>query len=354
MSNIPPSYPFDPSGIAGTNLISNEQQVVDFQVTANNTHGQDRFTFIPKAAPFFGQSLVIGYRALDGATRILVEGTDYLPTNQFIGASRATTYEIYGSITVINTALTGVLTYQYQTLGGNWTIGEDTIASVLAEAQADPRITAWEQIVDLPSAFPVINHPWNLNDLVGASDLKTALEGIINAIVTSITNGLPGHLNAENPHGITPAMIGSLSATEINTLFSGLQLPVVGDAEAVGGPLNGAPRVIYSITKNAQGQITGTNLINLPIIKTGTQVINAGAGPTVYNVVYSTAFPDSVAINPPVLGAYDSTGNASVYGGLPVLTSYSRAGFQYVVKSYLAAPNDKLAGITYIATSNLN
>ena len=94
--------------------------------------------------------------------------------------------------------------------------------------------------------------------------------------------------------------------------------------------------------------------VNLPISKTGTHVINAGAGTTKYTVTYDTPFPDNVTLNPPVLGLYDSSANASVYGGIPVLTNYSRSGFQYVVKSYLAAPNDKLAGITYIATSNLS
>ena len=75
MSNIPPSYPFDPSGIAPTNLVQNEQHVVDFGLTVANTPFLDRFTFIPKAAPFFAESLSIGYRALDGNTRLLVEGT---------------------------------------------------------------------------------------------------------------------------------------------------------------------------------------------------------------------------------------------------------------------------------------
>lgn len=354
MSNIPPSYPFDPSGIAPTNLVQNEQHVVDFGLTVANTPFLDRFTFIPKAAPFFAESLSIGYRALDGNTRLLVEGTDYLPTNHFIGASRATTYEIYGSITIINTSLTGTVTCAYQTLGGSWTIGEDDIAAALADAQADPRVTAWEQVVNLPYQFPVINHPWHLNDLVGASELRTALEGIITAITTSITTGLTSHLNESNPHNISAASLGTLTASEISNLFTTLALPIVAAAEAKGGLVNGVPKVIYSISKNAQGQITAIDTVNLPISKTGTHVINAGAGTTKYTVIYDTPFPDNVTLNPPVLGLYDSSANASVYGGIPVLTNYSRSGFQYVVKSYLAAPNDKLAGITYIATSNLS
>lgn len=348
MSNsLPPAYPFDPTGTALTNRVTSETQVLTFG------QGQSQYTFIPAAAPFFSEGLVIGYRALDGTTRNLVRGTDYLPTNQFIGASRATTHDIYGSVTIINTSLSGLLTYQYQTIGGIWTISPDTIISVLAEAQADPRITVWEQIVNLPQTFPVINHEWNLNDLVGVSQLITAINQLTASVTSSITTGLTQHLNDSNPHHITPHLIGTLTTTEIQTLIAGITLPVVGQAVTYGGLVNGGHQIPASISVNQQGQITGVTLVNLPLFRADKVTLNAGAGSTVYNVTYSTAFPDAAVLSPPVLTPYDSTINASVYGGLPVLTAYTKTGFSFVIKSYLAAPNDKLAGISYMATATL-
>jgi hypothetical protein len=202
----PNTYPFDPTGLSVANKIQNEQQII----TAVN--GRDYHYIIPDFAPFFADGLVMTFKYPDGSTRTLTEGVDYYLSNEFISASRATAKPVYGSIEFLDTSLAGVVKLQsYQSLGGIWTLPNQAIAEILANELRNPRTTAWEQIVYLPSAFPVIDHEWNLTDMVGASEVVQELQNITDAITNSIGSqqNLQAHVtNFSNPHQVTKAQIG--------------------------------------------------------------------------------------------------------------------------------------------------
>lgn len=197
------SYPFDPTGSLASNLITGEQQIL----TAVNW--TDYQFLVPRWAPFFPDSAVLTIQPPTGASRPLVMGVDWYPCFEFISASRACAQPIWGGIQFINPLLTGVVTMQYQTLGGIWTLDEVAIAALLADRLANPRITAWEQVTDQPVMFPVIDHEWDLVDLVGASDIVTALGGIEDMLRQSGATGLAAHLaDYTNPHRVTATQVG--------------------------------------------------------------------------------------------------------------------------------------------------
>jgi hypothetical protein len=119
------TYPFDPTGSAVSNLIQGEQQ----QLVAQNFRNQH--FIVPKAAPFFADTLSITYQDTSGTISTLQEGVHYYVTHWFISASRACAMRVYGSITFIDTALAGIVSLNYQTIGGEWTISSQQIATIM-------------------------------------------------------------------------------------------------------------------------------------------------------------------------------------------------------------------------------
>jgi hypothetical protein len=197
------AYPFDPTGSLASNLITGEQQIL----TAVNW--TDYQFIMPRWAPFFYDSLVVNFTDTQGNSRTLVEGVDYYACFEFISASRACAKPIWGGVQFINPLLSGVVSLQYQTLGGIWTLDTTTISQLLADRLANPRISAWEQVVNQPVMFPVIDHEWDLVDLVGASDIVTALGGIEDMLRQTGQTGLAAHLaDFTNPHRVTAAQVG--------------------------------------------------------------------------------------------------------------------------------------------------
>ncbi|MCK9234801.1 MAG: hypothetical protein M0R77_00635 [Gammaproteobacteria bacterium] len=203
-SPIVPTYPFDPTGTAVSNRVTNEQH----PLTASNY--RDYQLIIPRYAPFYETGLVLRYRDLSGNIRPLTFGIDYYLGHQFQSASRSVGKSLYGSIYILDKTLTGIIIIDnYQTIGGMWNIDENKIAEILADRTHNPLITTWEQVNDLPVYFPPIDHPWNIYDMVGMSDVKEALDSIQDAIRASGEGSIDDHINNHNnPHNVTKAQVG--------------------------------------------------------------------------------------------------------------------------------------------------
>lgn len=195
------AYPFDPTGKQSSNAVANEQQVIS---PPNNW--KDYYFLIPRYAPFFRE----GFSAVHKASgKKLVEGVDFLFTHQFRAASKGTAKPIFGSITFFDKSLTGVIVLKYQTLGGLWTQSETKIAQILANNQLNPRITTWDQIVDMPVLFPPIDHEWNVDDLIGMSAVVNKLEDIRAALSVADQNALLAHIgDKNNPHQVNKQQVG--------------------------------------------------------------------------------------------------------------------------------------------------
>lgn len=214
-------YPFDPTGSLTSNVIPNERHVL-------SGVADREFNFIvPKFAPFFRNNLRIRHLGLG---RDLVEGVDYHLTHWFHAASHGVGRPVYGSITFLDRSLTGVVELRYQTIGGDWVYDEGTILELMANRLMNPRITTWEQVVDLPFQFPVIDHEWNLDDMTGATEIVQKLDEITAAInAANDANGQSHVGDTNNPHNVTKAQVG-LGVVE--------NLPLANIAEAVAGTSN--------------------------------------------------------------------------------------------------------------------
>jgi hypothetical protein len=241
-------FPFDPTGSNPANRVSNEQQVV------TSVNGRDYHFIVPRMAPFFAESLQLTFRNPDGSIRPMVEGVDYYFTHHFISASRACAKPIYGSITFLNNQMSGVATLTYQTLGGIWTLDDNEIAQILANQINNPRTTAWEQITNMPIMFPVIDHEWNLVDMVGMSAVVEGIDRVTDAILSGVaTRGSYHTLPAQAPLPGNPeftwAKLGVLAPQPPNLRMNDLYWRIAG-----GDSPNAVTGAMYTLQAGIRGQ----------------------------------------------------------------------------------------------------
>lgn len=172
----PYAYPFDPTGQAVTNLVTNEVQTVT-AVNSNEYH-----IVVPHFAPFFkpvgGSGIQFVVR--NGATMTpLTEGVHFLFTHKYKEATINTAIPIYGSITLLDKTYAGSLVFEYQTVGGQWTLTTTQINEILSDKLLNPRITTWEQLGNTPEHFPVTDHMHiDPEELIGMPELVEAVENI--------------------------------------------------------------------------------------------------------------------------------------------------------------------------------
>lgn len=208
MSTVIPQYPFDPTGLAETNKV--------VEVVAVKSRGiLDHYYVVPRAAPFYAESAVL--RLYPAGTNpnnpsqgiALVEGVHYNFGYRFSQASHTIGMPVYGAITFYDRTLEGQLRLEYQTLGGSWTLDDQTMGELLLNYIVNPRIAQWEQLVELPHQFPVVNHSFSIDDFVGMSEVVDELSDIERAILQSNAGGLTDHLaDYNNPHRVTKAQVG--------------------------------------------------------------------------------------------------------------------------------------------------
>lgn len=200
---------FDPTGLLPANLVTGEVHTI----TAVN--GRDFHFIVPLFAPFFAYpgAVELTYTPATGPSRPLVEGVDFQYGFEFIGASRGCSKPVYGGISLLNRDLAGRIGLKYRTIGGNWCLSLPEITEILANRVKNPRVIAWEQVTNYPTYFPVIDHEWNLADMVGMSAVVGKLGDVATAISNRPTPILPvdlvAHLNDfNNPHQVTKAQVG--------------------------------------------------------------------------------------------------------------------------------------------------
>lgn len=197
------TYPFDPTGSQAGNRIINEQHII------TPVNGRDYHFIVPRLAPFFVTNFLIKFRNQQNQEVTLIENVDWYFSHMFIAGSRATQRPMYGSISILNRNLAGVLTLTYNTVGGDWVLDSNQIAQIMADRAFNPRIVSWDQVANLPYSFPVIDHEWDLVDMVGMSDVVVALSDIKNAILATGEGGIESHiLDKNNPHQTNAYQVG--------------------------------------------------------------------------------------------------------------------------------------------------
>lgn len=169
-------YPTDYTGSAASNLVTNESQVL------LGAQGSDFYFIVPQAGPFFKKNFSLSYVDGGGTTRRMDENVDFIFTHKFQEASLSIGLDVFGSISLLRPDIKGMASLTYQTIGSPWTLDTVGITKLLAAKMLNPRVTTWGQIVGLPYAFPVVNHPFNATDLVGQSQLVNAINSLANTV----------------------------------------------------------------------------------------------------------------------------------------------------------------------------
>lgn len=267
-----PSYQFDPSGRLPANKITGEQQIL---TVANY---RDYHFIVPKLGPYFSESLQVTFKAIDGSIRTLVEGVDYYATHWFIAASRACSAPIYGSISFLDVQLAGVVTLQYQTLGGIWVQDDAAIAQILADRIHNPRTTSWDVVVNMPVTFPVIDHEWDLVDMVGMKDIVTSLGGVEDAIRTRITSDMSSHINnLQNPHQTTAAQIGAATVNGLNTAIAQVRQEIASSTQNLSTDQiqEGSNNLFFTLRRVWDTVLTGLDLTTKATITATDTVLSA-------------------------------------------------------------------------------
>lgn len=165
-------YAFDPDGTKAANWIKGERHTI----TPRN--GIDFNYIIPKYAPFFQKDFRIYTLTQQGVKKYLVEGVDFNYGYRFLGAIKNIGMPVYGAIRFVNRQYAGDIYLEYRTLGGEWTLDAAEIGRILLEWQLNPITTTWEQVVNKPLTFPVLDHKHDIEKFVGFDEVVKAIKGI--------------------------------------------------------------------------------------------------------------------------------------------------------------------------------
>lgn len=171
-------YPLDITGQAATNKVPGERQTLN-----PPSEPLDYHFILPFAGPYYRDTMKLRHITTG---RTLVRGVDWLPGYKFHSASFETEGirgGLYMAILFTDRTLSGqVELVEYQNLGGEWTLAEQKILEIMSNRAIDPRQLTYEEVADKPSVFPPIEHPHDVADLTGMSELIAAEHDIAAAI----------------------------------------------------------------------------------------------------------------------------------------------------------------------------
>lgn len=177
-------YPYDPTGAASTNKIVAENHTVQ---PPNNI--SDASFVIPRAAPFFGDSLIVRTGPTEASTR-LEEGTDYYLTHSFVTLSYLLARPIYGSITLINRNYSGDIFLTYQTPGGEFVLDSYSIIEERTRSLYSVFMVTWEQVAGNFPQLPPYDHKMAGDDTTGWGAVVDSINGL--AAVIGLSSGTSG------------------------------------------------------------------------------------------------------------------------------------------------------------------
>lgn len=173
---MPVTYPLDLSGVASTNLVTNELH----SVSGSKFHQQ--YFIVPNFAPFY----VDNFHAtitVNNDTRDLVEDVDFSFALQDVTGTRTTGKLMYGGLVLHNLSLNGIVSIDYQTIGGNHVADRLTVLTSLADKAYNPRTTIFNILEGVPQQFPPVPHYQDYDTFYGQEELVNALGEIRDAIV---------------------------------------------------------------------------------------------------------------------------------------------------------------------------
>lgn len=211
-------YPYDPTARATSNKIVNESITVipPSQIT-------DYSYVVPRAAPFFAETLVVKDGKGVGA-RTLVENVDYWCVIDFLSASTALTKRVCVGIALLDPGYSGTLYVTYQAVGGNYTLADYSILEELIRERYVVKHVSYEQIINLPAGFAPEWHEHEIGDMVGMSQVVSSLDNIETALLGrqgsygQLSALVNDHIGSTASHTSAQVGLGNVKNYDVATL----------------------------------------------------------------------------------------------------------------------------------------
>lgn len=169
-------YPLDLTGIATSNLVSNELQVI------TEINGKFSQIIIPDYAPFYLDNLKLVHIAEDSSETVLNIDTDFFTGYPYQDLARETGKLTFGAIIVVNKNAKGRFKLTYQTIGDKWAADAQHVKNRLLELAYNPRIAYWDQLTNVQDKFPPQEHPHDVTEGDKWTDLISAIDRVTQAI----------------------------------------------------------------------------------------------------------------------------------------------------------------------------
>lgn len=203
-------YPLDLTGTQPSNRISNEKH------TVNPPNDVTHASFIVlRACPFYEHTLIVK-DGISATARTLTEGQDYICTHQSITLSHFTKKPVFASISFVDRQYTGTVYVSYNTVGGDYTLDDNTIVEKLTRDTYSIHHVSFDQIAGVPSSYPNAPHDHNPTSLVGLEEVVTRLTEIAAALragqgsYAQIATQLQHHTTTPNAHGPGDVGLGNV------------------------------------------------------------------------------------------------------------------------------------------------
>lgn len=173
-------YPYDSSGTALTNRITNEIHTVP--------RSRNR-AFALVEGPFYGESVVVTWVSTN---QQLVRNVDFELLYLHQEATVKTAKAVYCICRLINPDVVGDVSVDYQVVGGQYSSNFAAIQMVLDSLNLDTRPVAWQNIIGLPVEFPPSPHLHHAAELYGMEHVVEALNQIALILESRDSNELTG------------------------------------------------------------------------------------------------------------------------------------------------------------------
>lgn len=200
----PITYPLDYTGNSVANRITQELHSV------SEAHFRDYYFIVPNFAPFYPDNFQLSI-TVNNITTILNEDVDFSFALPYVTGTRVTGKALYGGITLHNLNLNGILSLNYQLLGGNQIADRLQVLTLLADKAYNPKTTIWDILSNTPEAFPPTPHYQDYSQFFGQEALVAKLGEIRDAIIAN----------------------SSLTQTELQTFLHDIQIASAGNTSAV-------------------------------------------------------------------------------------------------------------------------
>lgn len=133
---------------------------------------------IPLYAPFFEKDLAISHVSPTGVVTPMNLGEHYLLGYKFMRGQNATQKPVWGAISLLDNQLAGSLRVTYRSLGAGFHQTTSWIQEALANQLYSPRVTAWDQVANVPAQLPPAPHPWDVSEDVGILEVVAAIDSL--------------------------------------------------------------------------------------------------------------------------------------------------------------------------------